>query len=88
MFSTMVAIFQSPWMMAVGVGVILWGIGGGILDRLERRHQEDEQLAKDTPKLSRYETSRKKARDIGIQCYQSRYPWWKRVWMRLRKWCA
>ena len=44
-----------------------------------------EQLAKDTLRLSRYKTSKKKARDIGIQYYRSLYPWWKRVWMRLRK---
>ena len=43
------------------------------------------QLAKDTPRLSRRETSRKEARDIGIQHYRSLYPWWKRVWMRLSK---
>ena len=85
MFSTMVAIFQSPWMMAVGVGAILWGIREDILVRRERRHQEDEQLAKDTLILSPYETSKKKVRDIGIQYYRSLYPWWMRVWMRLRK---
>ena len=85
MFSTMVAIFQSPWMTVVGVVAILWGIREGILLHRERRHQEDEQLAKDPLRLSRYETSKKKARDIGIQYCRSLYPWWMRVWMRLRK---
>ena len=42
-------------------------------------------FAQDTLHLSRRDAGKERAKYIGIQYYRSLYPWWKRVWMRLRK---
>ena len=77
-----------PWYIHAGISlgsfVVVYGCVV-VQNRKQRRHQKDEQLAKVPLRPSLYEQQKAKARDIGIQYYWNRYPWWKRVWMRLRK---
>ena len=77
-----------PWYIHAGISLGFFVVAYGCVVLHNRRDWQSLHDGREVAKkirLSLHDAGKERARYTGIHYYRSRFPWWKRVWARLRK---